>query len=180
MCDGGRIEHIEVWRQAAAGQAGKPPGPLGGRSAAGERHVVADLAPEADREGDELTALLAFRRPARWVQSGMPASGLAVLNYDDDLVRKMATRTRADAAERVQELRERFPLAHGKYSASQELGLGWFRFHFNNGARPFSEMREFLASRGIAVTGLDELEPNLEDLYLDLTGKGLQADASPS
>ncbi|MGZ4660926.1 MAG: universal stress protein [Arthrobacter sp.] len=49
--------------------------------------AVAFAAAEADRAGDELTAVLAFRRPARWVQSGMPSSGLAeVIDEEDRIV----------------------------------------------------------------------------------------------
>jgi nucleotide-binding universal stress UspA family protein len=49
--------------------------------------AVAFAAAEADREGDELTAVLAFRRPARWVQRGMPTSGLAeVIDEEDRIV----------------------------------------------------------------------------------------------
>ena len=62
--------------------------------------AVAFAASEADREGDELTALLAFRRPARWVQSGMPASGLAEVIEEED---------RIVLAESVAGLRDRYP-----------------------------------------------------------------------
>jgi nucleotide-binding universal stress UspA family protein len=62
--------------------------------------AVAFAASEADREGDELTALLAFRRPARWVQSGLPASGLAEVIEEED---------RIALAESVAGLRDRYP-----------------------------------------------------------------------
>jgi nucleotide-binding universal stress UspA family protein len=39
--------------------------------------AVAFAAAEADREGDGLTAILAFRRPAGWIHLGMPVRGLA-------------------------------------------------------------------------------------------------------
>jgi nucleotide-binding universal stress UspA family protein len=39
--------------------------------------AVAFAAAEADRGGDELTAVLAFRTPARWVERQLPSSGLA-------------------------------------------------------------------------------------------------------
>ncbi|WP_445154471.1 universal stress protein [Arthrobacter sp. Hor0625] len=39
--------------------------------------AVAYAAAEADRGGDELTVVLAFRSPARWVEQQLPESGLA-------------------------------------------------------------------------------------------------------
>jgi nucleotide-binding universal stress UspA family protein len=62
--------------------------------------AVAFAAAEADREGDELTAVLAFRRPARWVKSGMPASGLAEVIEEED---------RIVLSESVAGLRDRYP-----------------------------------------------------------------------
>ncbi|MCO4264224.1 universal stress protein [Pseudarthrobacter sp. MDT3-26] len=48
--------------------------------------AVALAAAEADREGDELTAVLAFRRPAWWIQRGMPGRGLAQAIQEEDKI----------------------------------------------------------------------------------------------
>jgi nucleotide-binding universal stress UspA family protein len=62
--------------------------------------AVAFAAAEADREGDELTAVLALGRSARWIEREMPASGLAeVIEEEDNIV----------LAESVAGLRSTFP-----------------------------------------------------------------------
>ncbi|HSN36983.1 MAG TPA: universal stress protein [Arthrobacter sp.] len=43
-------------------------------------------AAEADRGGDELTVVLAFRRPARWVENQLPNSGLAESILEEDRI----------------------------------------------------------------------------------------------
>lgn len=43
-------------------------------------------ASEADKGGDELTVVLAFRRPARWVESQLPKSGLAESILEEDRI----------------------------------------------------------------------------------------------
>lgn len=43
-------------------------------------------ASEADRGGDELTVLLAFRRPARWIENQLPKSGLAETILEEDRI----------------------------------------------------------------------------------------------
>lgn len=43
-------------------------------------------AAEADRGGDELTVVLAFRRPARWVENQLPKSGLAESILEEDRI----------------------------------------------------------------------------------------------
>lgn len=48
--------------------------------------AVAYAAAEADRGGDELTAVLAFRNPARWVERQLPESGLAETIVEEDRV----------------------------------------------------------------------------------------------
>jgi nucleotide-binding universal stress UspA family protein len=55
---------------------------------------------EADRGGDELTVLLAFRKPARWVESQLPKSGLAESILEED---------RVVLAESVAGLAEKYP-----------------------------------------------------------------------
>jgi nucleotide-binding universal stress UspA family protein len=62
--------------------------------------AVAFAAAEADREGDQLTVLLAFRRPARWVKTGMPSSGLAEVIEEED---------RIVLSESVAGLRDKYP-----------------------------------------------------------------------
>ncbi|MFJ6003180.1 universal stress protein [Arthrobacter sp. NPDC092385] len=48
--------------------------------------AVALAAAEADREGDGLTAVLAFRRPSWWAQRGMPGRGLAESIEEEDRI----------------------------------------------------------------------------------------------
>ncbi len=48
--------------------------------------AVAFAAAEADRGGDELTVVLAFKSPARWVESKMPTSGLAESIMEEDRI----------------------------------------------------------------------------------------------
>ncbi|WP_427131904.1 universal stress protein [Pseudarthrobacter sp. S9] len=48
--------------------------------------AVSLAAAEADREGDELTVVLAFRSPARWVENAMPSSGLAETILEEDRI----------------------------------------------------------------------------------------------
>lgn len=48
--------------------------------------AVAFAAAEADRGGDELTAVLAFRSPARWVERQLPSSGLAESIVEEDRI----------------------------------------------------------------------------------------------
>lgn len=48
--------------------------------------AVSLAAAEADRGGDELTVVLAFRRPARWVENQLPNSGLAETILEEDRV----------------------------------------------------------------------------------------------
>ena len=48
--------------------------------------AVAFTAAEADRGGEELTEVLAFRSPARWVENQLPASGLAETIIEEDRV----------------------------------------------------------------------------------------------
>ncbi|MGX1161260.1 nucleotide-binding universal stress UspA family protein [Arthrobacter sp. SLBN-100] len=48
--------------------------------------AVALAAAEADREGDVLTAVLAFRRPSWWAQRGMPVRGLAEAIEEEDRI----------------------------------------------------------------------------------------------
>ncbi|MDI3211092.1 universal stress protein [Arthrobacter sp. AL12] len=43
-------------------------------------------AAEADRGGDELTVVLAFRRPGRWIESQLPKSGLAETLLEEDRI----------------------------------------------------------------------------------------------
>lgn len=43
-------------------------------------------AAEADRGGDELTVVLAFRRPARWIENQLPKSGLAETILEEDRI----------------------------------------------------------------------------------------------
>jgi nucleotide-binding universal stress UspA family protein len=43
-------------------------------------------AAEADRGGDELTVVLAFHRPARWVENQLPKSGLAESILEEDRI----------------------------------------------------------------------------------------------
>lgn len=62
--------------------------------------AVAFAAAEADREGDELTAVLAFRTPARWVENRPPASALAgTISEENKVV----------LAESVAGLRDKYP-----------------------------------------------------------------------
>lgn len=62
--------------------------------------AVSFAAAEADREGDELTVLLAFRTPARWVESRLPTSGLAETIIEENKV---------VLAESVAGLRDKYP-----------------------------------------------------------------------
>ncbi|HET8880077.1 MAG TPA: universal stress protein [Arthrobacter sp.] len=62
--------------------------------------AVAYAAAEADRGGDELTAVLAFRNPARWVEHQLPESGLAETIVEED---------RVVLAESVAGLRDKYP-----------------------------------------------------------------------
>ena len=62
--------------------------------------AVSFAAAEADRGGDELTVVLAFRSPARWVESELPASGLAETIVEED---------RVVLAESVAGLGDRYP-----------------------------------------------------------------------
>ena len=48
--------------------------------------AVAFAAAEADRGGDELTVVLAFRSPARWVEHQLPESGLAETIVEEDRI----------------------------------------------------------------------------------------------
>lgn len=48
--------------------------------------AVALAAAEADREGDELTAVLAFRHPARWTRRGLPSSRVAEVMEEEEKV----------------------------------------------------------------------------------------------
>ncbi|MDR7082838.1 nucleotide-binding universal stress UspA family protein [Arthrobacter ginsengisoli] len=48
--------------------------------------AVEFAAAEADRTGEELTVVLAFRRPARWVENQMPNSGLAESILEEDRI----------------------------------------------------------------------------------------------
>lgn len=48
--------------------------------------AVAFAAAEADRAGDELTVVLAFRSPARWLEHQLPKSGLAETIVEEDRV----------------------------------------------------------------------------------------------
>ncbi|QCB97781.1 universal stress protein [Arthrobacter sp. PAMC25564] len=48
--------------------------------------AVSFAAAEADRGGDELTVVLAFRSPARWVENQLPSSGLAETIVEEDRV----------------------------------------------------------------------------------------------
>ncbi|UVJ41268.1 universal stress protein [Arthrobacter sp. CJ23] len=48
--------------------------------------AVAFAAAEADRDGEELTVLHAFRGPNLWVQKGMPESGLAQLIVEEERI----------------------------------------------------------------------------------------------
>ena len=43
-------------------------------------------AAEADRGGDELTVVLAFRRPGRWIERQLPKSGLAETILEEDRI----------------------------------------------------------------------------------------------
>ena len=62
--------------------------------------AVSFAAAEADRAGDELTVVLAVRSPARWIESRLPASGLAKTLAEEDKV---------VLAESVAGLRDRYP-----------------------------------------------------------------------
>lgn len=48
--------------------------------------AVAFAAAEADLGGDELTVVLAFKSPARWVEKQMPSSGLAESMVEEDRI----------------------------------------------------------------------------------------------
>ena len=48
--------------------------------------AVAFAAAEADRGGDELTVVMAFRSPARWVEHQLPDSGLAETIVEEDRI----------------------------------------------------------------------------------------------
>jgi nucleotide-binding universal stress UspA family protein len=48
--------------------------------------AVAFAAAEADRGGDELTVVLAFKSPARWVEKQLPTSGLAESIVEEDRI----------------------------------------------------------------------------------------------
>jgi nucleotide-binding universal stress UspA family protein len=69
-----------------------PPGPerrgvvVGVDGSEESSQAVALAAAEADREGDELTAVLAFRHPARWIQRGLPSSRLAEVMEEEEKV----------------------------------------------------------------------------------------------
>ncbi|MDQ0756551.1 universal stress protein [Arthrobacter sp. B3I4] len=62
--------------------------------------AVAFAAAEADRGGDELTVVLAFRSPARWIERQLPSSGLAESIVEED---------RIVLAESVAGLRDKYP-----------------------------------------------------------------------
>ena len=62
--------------------------------------AVAVAAAEADRAGDELTVVLALRRPARWLEARMPTSGMAETIVEEDKV---------VLAESVAGLRDKYP-----------------------------------------------------------------------
>ncbi|MET1021271.1 MAG: universal stress protein [Arthrobacter sp.] len=62
--------------------------------------AVAFAAAEADRGGDELTVVLAFRGPARWIENRLPKSGLAESSREED---------RIVLAESVAGLGEKYP-----------------------------------------------------------------------
>lgn len=48
--------------------------------------AVAFAAKEADLGGDELTVVLAFKKPARWVEKQLPSSGLAESMVEEDRI----------------------------------------------------------------------------------------------
>ena len=62
--------------------------------------AVSFAAADADRAGEELTVVLAFRSPARWVEAKFPASGLADTIVEENTV---------VLAESVAGLRDRYP-----------------------------------------------------------------------
>ncbi len=62
--------------------------------------AVAFAAAEADRGGDALTVVLAFKSPARWVEKRLPSSGLAESMVEED---------RIVLAESVAGLGEKYP-----------------------------------------------------------------------
>lgn len=75
--------------------------------------AVAFAAAEADRGGDDLTVLLAFRRPARWIESQLPKSGLAETILEED---------RIVLAESVAGLGDKYPdlVVHQKLESDTE------------------------------------------------------------
>ena len=70
-------------------------------------------AAEADRGGDELTVVLAFRRPARWIENELPKSGLAETIIEED---------RVVLAESVAGLGDKYPdlVVHQKLESDTE------------------------------------------------------------
>ncbi|MFF2029111.1 universal stress protein [Arthrobacter sp. NPDC058192] len=67
----------------AAGAAGVVVGVDGSRES---MQAVAVAAAEADLGGDELTAVLGFRSPARWLEKQRPSSGLAASIFEENRI----------------------------------------------------------------------------------------------
>lgn len=72
-----------VPREPAAGARGVVVGVDGSEESL---QAVAFAAAEADRGGDELTVVMAFRSPARWVERQLPESGLAESIVEEDRI----------------------------------------------------------------------------------------------
>ncbi|CAH0131435.1 Universal stress protein MT2061 [Arthrobacter sp. Bi26] len=69
--------------KAAAGAKGVVVGVDGSEESL---QAVAFAAKEADLGGDELTVVLAFKKPARWVEKQLPSSGLAESMVEEDRI----------------------------------------------------------------------------------------------
>jgi nucleotide-binding universal stress UspA family protein len=59
---------------------------VGVDGSAESQQAVAVAAAEADKGGDELTVVLAFKTPARWVEKQLPSSGLAESIVEEDRI----------------------------------------------------------------------------------------------
>ncbi len=75
--------------------------------------AVAFAAAEADLDGEELTVVLAFKQPARWVEKRLPSSGLAESMVEED---------RIVLSESVAGLAEKYPdlVVHQRLEANTE------------------------------------------------------------
>lgn len=124
------------------------------------------------QEAEELCDRIAILDGGRIIACGTP----------DSLKKKsrhMVTRLEASGLTPgiVQELREKFPIQHSKYSSPAGRTYGWCHFHLKGPARPYSEIKTFLESHQVQVAVLEQVEPTLEDIYLELTGKEITTHA---